>query len=879
MIALWSMRQIHATWPSSNLTDVKILGLFEDTANSTTTNILATHSRAMFKAAVVLAQQYNMTVDGALIDWQVEQTGGVMIDALKSTCRAVSGSSIIGIVGPSLSREATIVAAFADTIGIPVISYAATAPDLSNRQAYPAFFRTVPSDNAVIVLIAQLFVRFNWTSCVVIHQNDQFGSGGAKAISEIFNDHGLLIRTMIVFDIATRRIQGDLKSLLLNSPTRLVLVWVDATHTSLLVQMALDSDVLGPQFTWILSYGVPLSTFNQTSHAKLIGLLTLEPAVGSVSGNNTLLTAAYRLWQQYEPETFPESNDVNYYALFAFDATWTLIQSFQKLCSKTMTNSSSCLSTLPSTFCFDYRFVQSTAFLDAIVATTFQGASGEVKFSTKTTDRITGTYYSVRNVQKSLSGGIEYVPVLISTDSGQWRMSTGATVILWPGNSLKPPSDRAILTGVTLRIGVIESAPFTAVNEALDPTVDNSSKLSGYVPDLIELLRKRMGFTPEIRLAPPNQSYAGMIEAVAKGVYDIVVADLTVTAGRRDAVAFSTPIFDNALCLIVRKKSVVDLDLFSYLKPYTLSLWMAMLAVIVYAALLVYLFERNDNVALHNGHPVSSFCMSTWYTLGNLMGYGADFDAVTAAGRLLTIGLYLMSLILVATYTANLASDLTLSKTRNIISGLDDIKNGKIPFHRIGIRVGTVGEDFYLREISNGIRNFYPLKSRQDLYNSLLSGVIDVSLMDIGVAKYVTNNIYCNLTLVGADFDKSAFAIATPKQWLYGQDLDVNILALRESGVLDELKSKWFQIDNCQDLDEALPGIQINALSGLFLTFGIISAISLLLFLWEKRGVIQRALCKHVRRDKFVIWKRPSTITRPTNLQDIVLVEMKEEKI
>ena len=640
--------------------------------------------------------------------------------------------------------------------------------------------------------------------------------------------------------------------------------------------MALDSDVLGPQFTWILSYSVPLSAFNQTSQSKLIGLLAVEPTVGTVISNNSLLTAAYRLWQLYELETFPESNDVNYYALFAFDATWTLLQSLQQLCSKTKANSSSCLSTLSSTFCFDHHFVHSTAFLDVIAATTFQGASGEVKFSANTTDRITGTYYSVRNVQKSLSGGIEYVPVLVSTDSGQWRMSTGATVIIWPGNSLKPPSDRAILTGVTLRIGVIESAPFTVVSGAVDPTVDNSSKLSGYVPDLIELLRNRMGFTPAILLAPSNQSYAGMIEAVAKGVYDIVVADLTVTAGRRDTVAFSTPIFDNALRLIVRKKPVIDLDLFSYLKPYTFGLWMAMLAVLVYAALLVYLFERKNNVALHNGNPLSSFCMSTWYTIGNLMGYGADFTAVTAAGRLLTIGLYLMSLVLVATYTANLASDLTLSKTRNSISGIDDIKNGKVPFYRIGIRVGTAGEDFYLREISNGIRNFYPLKSRQDLYNSLLNGVIDVSLMDIGVAEYVTNNIYCNLTLVGADFDKSTFAIATPKQWLYGQDLDVNILALRESGALDELKSKWFQINNCQDSNEAPTGIGINALSGLFLTFGVITVLSLLLFVWQKRCVIKRALCKRCRREKFVVWKKPSTITRPTNLQDIVLAEMKE---
>ena len=44
----------------------------------------------------------------------------------------------------------------------------------------------------------------------------------------------------------------------------------------------------------------------------------------------------------------------------------------------------------------------------------------------------------------------------------------------------------------------------------------------------------------------------------------------------------------------------------------------------------------------------------------------------TATGRLLTTGLYVLSiiLVLVATYTANVASHLTLLKSHNIISGI-----------------------------------------------------------------------------------------------------------------------------------------------------------------------------------------------------------------
>ncbi|CAF1254734.1 unnamed protein product [Rotaria magnacalcarata] len=95
-----------------------------------------------------------------------------------------------------------------------------------------------------------------------------------------------------------------------------------------------------------------------------------------------------------------------------------------------------------------------------------------------------------------------------------------------------------------------------------------------------------------------------------------------------------------------------------------------------------------------------------------------------------------------------------------LFCGIDDIKSGKIPSNRIGIIVGSAIEDYYLREVSGG------------------------------GAEYVTNNIYSNLTLVGEGFEQESLAIVTPKQWLYGQDLDVNILFLKESGNLDNLQVK-----------------------------------------------------------------------------------------
>ena len=114
-----------------------------------------------------------------------------------------------------------------------------------------------------------------------------------------------------------------IKDYLLNSPTSIVILWAQPTYTTQILQYALDSNVLGPKFTWILSSSISLTSFANSSHEDLIGLLSIEPAVASFVNepiNRTLLNAAYHIWQEYEPESFPGPDKVNFYGLFAFDA-------------------------------------------------------------------------------------------------------------------------------------------------------------------------------------------------------------------------------------------------------------------------------------------------------------------------------------------------------------------------------------------------------------------------------------------------------------------------------------------------------------------------------------------------------------------------------
>lgn len=841
-------------FPSSNFETVDLLGLFPDAPNTSKPTTLSVHSRAMFKAAILLSQQYNITISGKYIGWEIIETYGDVIQCFSSTCRLLPNSSVVGIVGPAYSRETEVLAAFAGTINLPVISYSATNTDLSDRSKYSSFFRTVSSDEAAALAITSLFLQYNWTSCIIIYQNDAFGTGGAQIISESFNDNDLTVLQMILFNINTLNFQGDLQNILLGSSARIVILWADETYTPIILQKALDVDVLGPQFTWILSSNSMMKISNKTIQQKLIGFLIVEPVIGSIvngSINTTLLNAAINLWQQYEPESFPGLTAIDYYAYFAFDATWSLIEALQQYCSTISNNSLSYISFTDTSFCFDRYMNNGNELIDIISTIELLGVSGQIKFSRNVTDRVDGIYYVAKNVQP-FSDGVVTVPVLVWNSSDTWQPYVSTSVIIWPGNTLIPPNGLASMLGVKLRVAVILADPFTMIMTVVDKSGIAQTQMIGYIPDLIDLLVENMGFIPQITVIPENQSYNSLVDAVANGIYDVVIADVTITSQRSERVSFSNSIFDNSLRVIIRKKTVLTTSLLAFLNPLSLQLWMVLLLATICAGLLVCLFERSYNEQLQNRTIIGSIAISIYYSFGNIVGYGAGFDLKTSAGRLITVALYTLSIVIVATYTANLASDLTVMKSQDIISGIDDIKNGKVPLSRIGIVLNSSIDAYYLREISNGLQNYYPLIEANEIYPKLIHNVIDAAIMDAGVLEYVTTNIFCNLTLIGAGVDESAFGIVMPKNWLYAGNFDFTVLLLRESGVLNTLRKKWFDGTVCSDSDSSndSTATTIDSLSGLFLIFGILLILSFFLHIWETRHEISNYILEWARRMK-----------------------------
>jgi hypothetical protein len=414
-----------------------------------------------------------------------------------------------------------------------------------------------------------------------------------------------------------------------------------------------------------------------------------------------------------------------------------------------------------------------------------------------------------------------------------------------------------------LRILVIEAPPFVIVHNIStnDQSENNNAKpinfpsdslktrdpnilIYGFIADLIRELQTQMYFNYTIDVADPTTDYHSLVASVVgdKRQYDIALADIRITSNRLLTVDFSTPFYEATLGIITRKNPYSSsFSLFSFLNPFTCNVWMIILAAIIYASLIIYLFERENIDNENHEFEIKSLFTGTFKVLANLIMMSGDIKLKTNASRLTMAGLYALGTILLATYTANLSSFLTLNRVQPSISGIDDIKNGRFPFSRIGIVTNSAVSDYYIKNISS---KYYPLSTAEEIYLRLLDHTIDAAIWGSYIIEYAVNNYYCNsLSVVGAGFLKSSYGIVLPKDWQYKKDLDVHIMAMRES---ESFENRWLKYQTCSSSsqvgrtnDSNNQIFSVDAMAGLFLAFFTLTAIAFIFYLWDCRATIK----------------------------------------
>ncbi|XP_035011431.2 extracellular calcium-sensing receptor-like [Hippoglossus stenolepis] len=104
-----------------------------------------------------------------------------------------SGKPVPLLIGASSSTTGIILSRTLGPLSIPIISYLATCPCLSDRLKFPNFFRTIPSDIYQARAIARLAIRFHWTWVGAVHANTDYGQLAMQVFKEEIKGKGVCL--------------------------------------------------------------------------------------------------------------------------------------------------------------------------------------------------------------------------------------------------------------------------------------------------------------------------------------------------------------------------------------------------------------------------------------------------------------------------------------------------------------------------------------------------------------------------------------------------------------------------------------------------------------------------------------------------------------
>jgi len=97
--------------------------------------------------------------------------------------------------------------------------------------------------------------------------------------------------------------------------------------------------------------------------------------------------------------------------------------------------------------------------------------------------------------------------------------------------------------------------------------------------------------------------------------YDAVIGDITLLADRMQYVDFTLPFAESGLSMIVPAKP--EGSAWMFMKPFTLGMWVATGAILIYTMLVVWFLERPSNPEF-NGPWKNQMSTALWFTFSSL---------------------------------------------------------------------------------------------------------------------------------------------------------------------------------------------------------------------------------------------------------------------
>ncbi|KAF7218570.1 extracellular calcium-sensing receptor-like [Nothobranchius furzeri] len=108
-------------------------------------------------------------------------------------------SVVLAVVGDSGSTVSISVSHIIGAFNIPLVSHYATCACLSDKQQFPTFFRTIPSDQFQADALAKLVKHFGWTWIGAVRSESDYGNYGMASFLKAAKREGICVEYSVSF--------------------------------------------------------------------------------------------------------------------------------------------------------------------------------------------------------------------------------------------------------------------------------------------------------------------------------------------------------------------------------------------------------------------------------------------------------------------------------------------------------------------------------------------------------------------------------------------------------------------------------------------------------------------------------------------------------
>ncbi|KAF0289444.1 Glutamate receptor ionotropic, kainate 2 [Amphibalanus amphitrite] len=195
----------------------------------------------------------------------------------------------------------------------------------------------------------------------------------------------------------------------------------------------------------------------------------------------------------------------------------------------------------------------------------------------------------------------------------------------------------------TLIVTTILKAPYTMYKETSTQQQGND-RFEGICVDIIDELAKELNFNYSFRLNPDDTpgredpvtgKWNGMIGELLDGKAQLAITDLTITKARQEVVEFTMQWLSLGIGLLYTKPVKQPPNLFSFLSPLSLEVWIYIALAYLGVSVLMFLLARFTPFEWDHPHPCHlnqdmlenqfNFLNALWFCIGSLVQQGCDF--------------------------------------------------------------------------------------------------------------------------------------------------------------------------------------------------------------------------------------------------------------